>query len=71
MTTPEIIVLVVLESVGLLFIARLWLRKSRTPLWRRCLWSVVLLIPLLGVLYYGFTRPDPEAHADDVPETPT
>ena len=68
MSKPQLIVFVVLECISLVFIVRLWRRKRKMPGWRRCLWSIVLLVPLVGWLLYGFNAIDPEAHSDDLPE---
>ena len=64
MKPPEIILLALIELLGLFMIARLWL-KSKTPLVKRILWSVILLIPLIGPMMYGFVSLDPSAHGED------
>jgi hypothetical protein len=64
--TPTIVALSICEFVALFTIVNLWSRKRRMHVVIRLLWSVVLLVPLFGVLFYGLTRSDPEAHADDV-----
>src|SRR3954465_5413844 len=63
------LVLGVCELAALFVIMRLWSRKRRMRVIPRLLWSVVLLIPFFGILFYGFTRSDPEAHSDDVPDS--
>ena len=68
MSKPQLIALVVLECISLVFIVRLWRRKRKMPGWQRCLWSVVLLVPLVGWVLYGFNAIGPEAHSDDLPE---
>ena len=60
--------LILLEGISLLLILRLWRRKRNMPAWRRCLWSVVLLVPILGWLFYAFLTTNPDAHPDDLPE---
>jgi hypothetical protein len=67
--TPTIVALSLCEVVALVAIVHLWIRRRRTRLITRLLWSVVLLVPLFGVLFYGLTRSDPEAHSDGVPES--
>lgn len=69
MTTQELIFLGVCETIALLFIARLWVK--RTPrLWvGRVFWSVVLLVPLFGLLAYFFLRDSPEEHPHEVLDT--
>jgi hypothetical protein len=64
--TPTIVALSICELVALLTIVNLWFRKRRMRVVTRLLWSVVLLVPLFGVLFYGLTRPDPDAHWEDV-----
>ena len=64
--TPTIVALSICEFVALLTIAHLWFRKHRMRVVTRLLWSIVLLVPLFGVLFYGLTRSDPEAHWEDV-----
>jgi hypothetical protein len=66
---PTIVALSLCEIVALTAIVHLWFRKRRTPTISRLLWSVVLLIPVVGVLFYSLTRSDPSAHPDDVPES--
>ena len=39
--------------VSLCLIIRLWVVHSRVPLYRRLIWSLVLLIPFFGWLAYG------------------
>ena len=34
----------------------------------RCFWSVVLLVPLFGWLFYGFVVTDPDEHPDRLTE---
>jgi hypothetical protein len=48
-----LIILGICEAAGLFFIWRLWRRhKTRSLAFRIC-WSLLLLIPVLGVLFYG------------------
>jgi len=70
MSTPQIIVLSVLESISLFVIFRLWTRKRKPSLLSRCFWSIVLLIPLLGLVFYGFVANSPEWHGERLPEYP-
>ena len=69
MTTSQIILLVVLEMIALGVIIHLWLRRRRLRLWRRVLWSVVLLVPFAGILIYALTRSDPDEHPYDTDTT--
>jgi hypothetical protein len=47
-----IILFAVLEAIALV-VARLWLRR-RHRIVPRILWSLLLLVPLFGLLIYGF-----------------
>jgi hypothetical protein len=66
MKAAQITVLVILEAVGLLMIFRLWSRGSKGSLGRRIVWSVLLLVPLVGPLMFGFVSLDPSEHGEDV-----
>ena len=56
------------EIVGGMFIYRLWTRKQRPGIVERCLLSIALLFPFLGLLFYGFLRTSPDTHSDELPE---
>ena len=59
-----LIVFAVLEMVALIVVARLWLRR-RHHIVPRILWTFVLLIPVLGLLMYGFlSGVEPQKHPD-------
>jgi hypothetical protein len=62
MDKSTIIVGAVVEILALIFIVRLWARRPlRLVPW--LLWSLVLLVPFIGVLIYVFLREKP-AHSD-------
>ena len=65
----ELALLVGFEAVALFFIWRVW-RAADRPLIRKVLWSAVLLIPLLGIVAYGFTHLNPTEHDYEPPEHP-
>ena len=67
--TSAIVALSICELVALIAIVRLWSGKRRMHAVARLLWSVVLLVPFFGLLFYGFTRSDPEGHSDGLPES--
>lgn len=55
---PALIIVFVFELLGVYFIWRLWCRSSRS--WGfRIFWSVLLLVPVLGIIFYGLTVNDP------------
>ena len=64
--SSAILVLSLCEVAAVSVILHLWLRKRRMRIVTRVLWSLVLLVPLFGVLFYGLTRSDPDAHSDEL-----
>jgi hypothetical protein len=58
---PTIGFCVLLEIVSLIVVIRLWRRPTGRFL-PRLLWSIVLLVPLFGLLIYVFLREEPQAH---------
>lgn len=70
MSTAQIVILGGLEAVSLFMIVRVWRRKGNASVAGRCLWSLVLVIPLLGPLCYGFIATSPEEHGESLPEYP-
>lgn len=58
------IVLALFECLSVYMIVGIWRKrgKRRTPVWSRCLWTTVLLVPLFGPLLYGFIKVDPDEH---------
>jgi len=67
--TAEIVMVGLCEIVALAAIIHLWFRKHDMLLITRLFWTIVLLVPLLGLLFYGFMRRDPPAHSDNVPDS--
>jgi len=56
---PALMVLVACELVGLYLIWRLWQLKCNRSIGFRIFWSVLLLVPVLGVIFYGLAVNDP------------
>lgn len=54
MTTFQLLALGLLEALGLSMAVRLWMKKPRPSLLRRVAVSIVLLVPGIGLLLYGF-----------------
>jgi predicted membrane channel-forming protein YqfA (hemolysin III family) len=52
---------VLLEIVSLIVVVRLWRRPTGTFL-PRLLWSIVVLVPLFGLLIYVFLHEEPKTH---------
>lgn len=65
MTTEQLELLAVFEGVGAILIFRLWRAKARKSLVFKIVWTLFLLIPLLGPLMYGFIVINPSSHGDD------
>ena len=58
-----IILAVLLEIAALVAVIRVWRHKQ--PHWMaKLFWSVVLLVPFLGLLFYGFLAMNPESQSD-------
>jgi len=53
-----------LVSVSL--IVSLWIRHRRDSLLKRCLWSCVLFVPLIGWVFYGGLYQPPSVQPDDM-----
>lgn len=58
-----IIVVALLEVAALFAVMRVWRQKRRHWV-SKLLWSVLLLVPVLGLLFYGFLTITPEAKPD-------
>jgi hypothetical protein len=65
-----IVVLSVLEAVGLFLAVRLWLRH-RLRVLPRIFWSLFLLVPLFGLLMYGFILSDLDENPDNARSSPS
>lgn len=65
MTSKDLLVLGGAELVALVFIIRLWLKRRHKRVWARVAWSLVLLIPILGVIGYGLVTTNPDEHSYD------
>lgn len=63
-----LIMVILYEVISVVFIYRLWVRKYRPGILERCVLSIVLLVPFLGWIFYGFLGPTPETHGEDLPE---
>lgn len=58
------------QLVGLIMVVRLWLPGGpRMGIGRRAIWSVVLLVPLIGILIYGLIRGFPSEHTYECPDS--
>jgi len=68
MDSKAIILLGLFELIGMVFIVTLWVQR-RMGVVGRLFWSVILLVPGFGLLFYGFIRSEPESHSYDAPES--
>jgi hypothetical protein len=66
MKAGQITFLALLEAVGILMAIRLWFKPAKTSAVRRIVWSVLLLVPVLGPIMYGFISLDPSEHGEDI-----
>ena len=66
--TWAIILFSLSEIVALVVIVRLWMRR-RVKLVPCLFWSVVLLVPVFGLLAYLFLHEEPEAHPYAAPNS--
>lgn len=59
-------VILILEIISLAVMCRMWCGKGR---WiGKLIWSVVLLVPVLGLVLYLFLTNDPDRHGEDLNE---
>jgi len=54
-----LIIIALFELLALFCIWRLWRRHRRRSLAFRIGWSLLLLVPVLGVVFYGLATNDP------------
>ena len=64
MTTEQTILVGLLEAVALLVIVRLWRTEKRMSWFARLMWTAVLLVPLIGLIVYGFLRSNPDEDSE-------
>jgi hypothetical protein len=69
MDSLTIICLSVFEAVAIWIIVRLWIRKRRMSIVPRVFWSVILLIPVFGLMLYFFICSDGEKNPDHIETT--
>ena len=64
MDTFTTICLAALEVVGVCVSVHLWFRKQRMRIVPCLFWSIVLLIPLFGLLMFVFIADNPDKNPD-------
>ena len=63
-----LILLILYEVISVVWIYRLWTRKQRPGVIERCVLSVIVLVPFLRWIFYGFLGVSPpDSHGDDIP----
>jgi hypothetical protein len=65
MDRPTLIVGAIFELIALIVIVRLWMRRPLRVV-SSVFWSVMLLVPFIGLFLYFFLRDDPPSHPDCV-----
>ncbi len=60
-----IVLLVVAEIVAVGIVVHLWVHAPKPSLTNRLLWSLLLMLPVFGVLFYLFLREEPEPHGEN------
>jgi hypothetical protein len=60
-----LIFLILYEVITVVFVWRLWTRKSRPGIIELCLLSIVLFIPFCGWFLYLFLWSSPDAHGEN------
>jgi hypothetical protein len=59
-----LITITISELAGLVAIIHLWLRRRMRWL-TKCCWTVFLLVPIFGPLFYAFLTHNPESHGEN------
>lgn len=65
MRASQIWLLSVSEAVAAIFIVRLWRRQRKLGGFAKIFWSAILLVPVLGLIAYGFCATNPDEHLYD------
>lgn len=61
----SVILFLVAELVAVAAIVYLWARSPKPSLTGRILWSILLLVPVFGLIFYFFLREEPEPHGEN------
>jgi len=69
MGAPQIVILSAAEAVAAVFIIRLWMKRRRLGILAKLVWSAVLLVPVIGIVAYGFCATNPDEHPYDTDTT--
>jgi hypothetical protein len=66
MSTLLLYLLILYELISAFLIYKLWSRKRRPQVLKRCFLSLFLVVPVLGWLFYGFLNTSPESDGETV-----
>ena len=64
MNTLLLYLLILYEIISTILIYKLWARKSRQGVLMRCFLSLILIVPVLGWLFFGFLGTSPESDGE-------
>ena len=64
MTTKQLILGSVFEIISLIVVIRIWLKRYHKSRAARLFWSIVLLVPIFGLIAYYFLTEAPDRHPD-------
>ena len=66
-STAAVVMVATCVFISLCLVARLWVLRPRDSIARKIVWTLILLVPLVGWLFYGaFYRPPTYAHGGHV-----
>jgi hypothetical protein len=63
LTTSFVVAMVILESFSAACLVHLWMRAD-APTWKKLVWTLPVLLPVLGPLLYGGMFSVPGRHGD-------
>jgi len=63
----RLVILALVEILGVLCLGHLWYRSA--PLWKKLMWTPVVLFPAIGPMLYGgmFSAPSVHSQSDGAP----
>jgi hypothetical protein len=65
----QILLWAVCEPIALVVVIRLWIKRPHRNIPTRIIWSLILLIPLFGLIAYFFLNENPSTHPYDTDTT--
>jgi hypothetical protein len=67
--TTDILLIALVEVLSLALIGNLWLKRRKVGVPAKCFWTVILLVPALGPIFYGLSASTPSSHGQDPGDT--